>query len=80
MHDLLVFYTNKSVTPLCFCHNCCLEVSARNQAWLFTLCLWIFLFRSANRRLAIYLTEALCAQGQKCPGMDVLTGDPVFNQ
>ena len=43
----------QGVTPLCFCHNCYLKVSARDQAWLFTLFLWIFLFRSANRRLVV---------------------------
>lgn len=59
------FTPKQGLAPLCFCHDCCLNVSSGDKTWLFTLSL-LCLFQSTNRRLLSgsthisYLTFSFC--------------------
>ena len=50
--DLLL---KQGLAPLCSCHDCYLKVSTGDKVQLFTLFLLLFLSRSADRRLVIYI-------------------------
>lgn len=46
-------FLKQSLVPLCGCHDCYLQVSTGDKAWLFILFPLLFLFWRINRRVII---------------------------